>query len=87
MTSGFSIAEDLSRIDAFSDLGGFTENELMALIDEVADPNACQMSQQAIFTQLKNTCCDARFTASLHAAPVYSSSACLNFLRSLNRAN
>lgn len=44
MTSGFSIAEDLSRIDAFSDLGGFTENELMALIDEVADPNACQMS-------------------------------------------
>ena len=85
MTSGFSIAEDLSRIDAFADLGGFTENELLSLIDEVADFNDCPMSLQDILSQLQNACRDAGFSASSRTTPVYNSSACLNFLRSLNR--
>ena len=53
MTSGFSIAQNLSTFPQFAGLYGFNEAELKAVIPQVVDLEACGLSADEVFRRMK----------------------------------
>lgn len=84
MTSGFSIAEDITQDINFCDLFGFNEEELFTVIDETVDLKACKMDRQEVFARMQDYYNGYRFNKSFRAVPVFNSSSSLYYLRSLS---
>lgn len=84
MTSGFSIAEDITQDVNFCDLFGFNEEELYTLIDETVNLSACKMDRQEVFARMQDYYNGYRFNKDSQTVPVFNSSSSLYYLRALS---
>lgn len=82
MTSGFSIAENLTFNSEFSEMLGFTDREVRALISEMADFTRLQVSADDIFARMKDLYNGYRFNKRCENT-VFNASMCLYYLKSL----
>ncbi len=79
LTSGFSIATDISNRKAFADLFGFTEAELRELIRKSIDCRQCGMSEDEILSRMRDYYNGYRFSQEADTS-VFNSSMCLYYL-------
>lgn len=82
LTSGFSIANDITRHPDFADLYGFTETELRELIDRALKQGVKGLTTEAIFTRMKDYYNGYRFSPQ-SPVTVFNASMCLYYLQSL----
>lgn len=83
MTSGFSIAEDISHNVLFTDMFGFTEAELRTLIQtSLKNNDNLSMDEEEIFARMKDCYNGYRFSEDSDIT-VFNSEACVYYLRSM----
>ncbi len=82
MTSGFSIATDISQDPRYADITGFTADELSNIINECVDAEAVKESPAEILHRMKDCYNGYRFSP-ISDVSVFNSSMCLYYLRSL----
>ena len=82
ITSGFSIADDISKHPAFADLFGFTPDELRALIGQSVDFDRCRRTEGEVFQQMRDYYNGYRFCPKTNTT-VFNASLCLYYLTSL----
>ncbi len=86
MTSGFSIAKNLTTRSEFSTLFGFTEAELRQLIPQVIDLQRYQHSLDEVVARMKEWYNGYRFSARSDEA-VFNASMCLYYLDAIRDEN
>lgn len=82
LTSGFSIANDITRHPDFADLYGFTETELRELIGRSLKNGVKGLTPEAVFTRMRDYYNGYRFSP-LSVVTVFNASMCLYYLQSL----
>ncbi|HBN74208.1 MAG TPA: hypothetical protein DD376_05860, partial [Sutterella sp.] len=86
MTSGFSIAENLTTDPEFATMFGFTETELRDLILQIVDLNKCGKTLDDVFSRMKEWYNGYCFNPETKES-VFNASMCLNYLKTLARQN
>ncbi len=86
MTSGFSIAQNLSMFPQFAGLYGFNEVELKAVIPQVVDLDACGRSDDEVFRQMKQWYNGYRFSVDSDET-VFNASMCFYYLSALRNTH
>ncbi len=84
MTSGFSIATNITNYPGFSTLFGFTDNELRSLIPQLVDLKACGRTLEEIFARMKEWYNGYRFSLQSKET-VFNASMCLYYLNYLHQ--
>lgn len=82
MSSGFSIANNLTAHPMFAGLCGFSEDELRAMIPEVLDLDTCGKSVDDIVARMKEWYNGYRFSP-LKSESVFNASMCFYYLQAL----
>ena len=82
MTSGFSIAKNLTNHSRFTAMFGFTESELKELIPQIIDLKSYGKSLDEVFTCMKEWYNGYSFNPDTKET-VFNSSMCLNYLSSI----
>ncbi len=85
MTSGFSIAKNLSVRPQFASMFGFTEAELRALIPQLVDLKSLGKTENQVFSHMKEFYNGYRFSPQADVS-VFNSSMCLYFLDYLHES-
>jgi len=83
MTSGFSIAENITNDARFATMFGFTESELKELIPQLVDLKKYGKTLDEVFTRMKEWYNGYCFNPK-RAKTVFNSSMCLNYLKQIN---
>ncbi len=86
MTSGFSIAENLSNDSNFAGMFGFTEEELRKLIPQIVDLTPLGKGIDEVLSRMKELYNGYRFSPDSDVS-VFNSSMCLYYLKSLRKLN
>ena len=86
MTSGFSIAENLSNDSNFAGMFGFTEEELRKLIPQIVDLKFLGKGIDEVLSRMKELYNGYRFSPDSDVS-VFNSSMCLYYLKSLRKLN
>lgn len=85
LTSGFSIAEDITHRHEFADMFGFTQQELSTLIQESLKNNdKLSMDEKEIFARMKDCYNGYRFSEDSDIT-VFNSEACVYYLRAMQQ--
>ena len=84
MTSGFSIAENLTTDPEFATMFGFTETELRDLILQIVDLKKCGKTLDDVFSRMKEWYNGYCFNAKRNET-VFNASMCLNYLKQISR--
>lgn len=82
MTSGFSIAKNLSSSSTFASLFGFTHEELRQIIPQLINLTDCNLTDNEIINQLKEWYNGYRFSSNSEST-VYNASNCIYYLSTL----
>ena len=83
MTSGFSIAENLTTNPVFATMFGFTEAELRNLIPQIVNLHKCGKTFDEIFNRMKEWYNGYCFNPKRNKT-VFNASMCLNYLKQLS---
>jgi len=86
MTSGFNVATDLSNIPGFSEMFGFTEDEVRGLISELIDVKAYGKSVDEVLSRMKELYQGYRFSPGSEVT-VLNPSSCLHYLKHIRKSN
>lgn len=86
MSSGFSIAQNISSDSRFSDLFGFTEEELRSLIPDIIDLTAFGHSVDDLINRMRELYNGYRFSP-FSEKTVFNASMCLYYLDFLQKNN
>ncbi len=86
MTSGFSIATNITNYPAFASLFGFTDNELRSLIPQLVDLKASGRTLDDVFSRMKAWYNGYRFSLQSQET-VFNASMCLYYLNYLRQVN
>ena len=86
MTSGFNVATDLSNIPGFSEMFGFTEDEVRGLISELIDVKAYGKSVDEVLSRMKELYQGYRFSPGSEVT-VFNPSSCLHYLKHIRKSN
>ncbi len=86
MTSGFNVATDLSNIPKFSEMFGFTEDEVRGLISELIDVKAYGKSVDEVLSRMKELYQGYRFSPGSEIT-VFNPSSCLYYLKHIRKSN
>ncbi len=84
MTSGFSIAENISTDEDFVAMFGFTETELRHLIPQIVDLKKYGKTLDEVVSRMKEWYNGYCFNAK-KGETVFNSSMCLNYLKQINK--
>lgn len=82
VTSGFNIATNITTHPAFAGMFGFNEEELRELVLETVDLKACNLTLDAVISDMKEWYNGYRFSTRSEET-VFNSTMCLYYLRSL----
>ncbi len=86
MTSGFSIAENITNDEDFAAMFGFTESELRDLVPQLVDLKKYGKTLDDVISRMKEWYNGYSFNSNVDET-VFNSSMCLNYLKSLARKN
>ena len=86
MSSGFSIAQNISSDAQFAALFGFTEDELRILIPETIDPASCGRTIDELIGRMRELYNGYRFSP-FSETTVFNASMCLYYLNFLQKNN